>query len=245
MSGQQTATQTQATGPSPMITPYLQYGAKQAASLYQSNSPQYYPGQTVANQSPLTQAGNQAASALAMNGNQAENAGNGYLASVLSPNYVNTQNANQAALNKSISDAIIPQVNAQFSLGGRYGSPDQAGTMTTALANAIAPQMYGQYQANQQIQNSAAGMAPGYAQQQQSEIQGLQNAGAAQDQYNQSLVDANVNRWNYNQNLAGNKLAQYMGIVGNPVWGSNSTATSSQPGGGLTGFLGGVLGGIL
>lgn len=243
MSGQQTSQQTQQSGPPQWLAPYLQYGATQASKLYQSPSPSYYPGQTVANQSPLTQAGNQAASALAINGNSAENAGNGYLSSVLQGKYLGGQNLNP--VHQSITAATLPTIAAQFSLGGRYGSPDMAGTEATALANAFAPYDYGNYQSERANQQAAAGMAPGYAQQQQSEIQGLQQAGAGQDAYNQSLVDANVNRWNYNQQLAGNKLSQYMGLIGSGAFGNNTTSTASAPGGGLTGLLGGILGGIL
>ena len=53
-SGGQTSTTTQQSGPPAYLQPYLQYGAKQAQQLYQSPSPSYYPGSTVANPSNAT-----------------------------------------------------------------------------------------------------------------------------------------------------------------------------------------------
>ena len=68
-----------------------------------------------------TQAGNQAAVARGLNGNAAENAGTGYLTNVLNGKYLGGQNFDP--VHKSIAASVIPNVNAQFSLGGRYGSP--------------------------------------------------------------------------------------------------------------------------
>jgi hypothetical protein len=244
-SGSQTAT-TQQTNQTPTwLAQGQQYGAQQAKALYQSQSPAYYPGSTVANQSPMTQAANQGITARAINGSPTNAAASGYLQNVLGPNFAMQQNANQGALNKSISDAVIPQVESQFSAGGRYGSPSMGAALTTSLADAIAPQMYGQYQANQQLQQGAAGMAPNQANQDWNDLGQLQQAGSAQDQYAQNQVNANVAHWNYNQNLDQNKLAQYMQLLNSANVPTNSTTTQSQPGGGIMGLLGGVLGGLL
>jgi hypothetical protein len=169
------------------------------------------PRHTVANPSTATQAGNQAAVARGLNGNAAENAGTGYLTNVLNGKYLGGQNLDP--VHRSIAASVIPGVNAQFSLGGRYGSPDHAGSMTTALANAEAPYDYGNYQTERANQQSAAGMAPSYASQDWQDIAGLQGAGSQQDQIAQNQVDANKQRWDYNQNLGQNKLQQYMQLL--------------------------------
>ena len=52
-------------------------------------------------------------------------------------------------------------------------------------------------------------------------------AGQGLDQYNQSLVNAPVNQWNYDQNLAYNKLAQYLGLLTGGGFGT--TGTSKLP----------------
>jgi hypothetical protein len=244
-SGGQTSTTTQQSGPPAYLEPYLRYGASQAQALYQSPSPSYYPGSTVANPSNATQAANQMAAARAVNGNPAEKAGQSYLQNVLGGAYLAPGNPYTAALNTSIAANILPSVNAQFSLGGRYGSPDHAGTLATSLANAEAPLMYQNYQQERANQQAAAGMAPTYAQQDWADIAGLQAAGQAQDQRAQNQIDGNMDRWNYDQNLAGNKLQQYLGLLLNGGYGGRSTATQTSPGGGFESVLGSGIGGFL
>lgn len=243
--GGQTSTSQQTTTPDPKLTAANHFGFDQAKQLYNSSSPAYYPGSTVANQSPTTQAGNQGAIARAINGSPTNAAANGYLQRTLSPGFAMQQNANQGALNKSIFDAVNPNVESQMSLGGRYGSPTMGSEIARQTADAIAPSMYGQYQANQQLQQGAASMAPNQANQDWTDIGQLQQTGAGQDQFAQNQVNSNVNHWNYNQNLNQNKLAQYMGLVNGANVGTTGTTTQTQPGGGIMGILGGLAGGLL
>ena len=241
----QTSTMTQQSGPPAWLTPSLQYGAQQAKAIYQSPSPSYYPGTTVAAPSTATQAGNQMAAARAVNGNPVENAGTGYLSRVLGGTYLTPGNSYTAALNRSIEASVVPSVDSQFSLAGRYGSPDHAGTIATSLANAEAPLMYQNYQMERGNQQQAAGMAPAYAQQDWQNIAGLQSAGQAQDQLARNQVNANLGRWNYNQNLAQNKLQQFMGLLLNGGFGSAGMSKQTQPGTDFGGLLGNAVGGFL
>jgi hypothetical protein len=241
--GGQTSTSTQTSGPPSYLAPFIQYGANQAAQIYQSPSPAYYPGSTIANRSPASQAGYQAAIAQGLHGDPALQAAGSYLANAAGGKYLGGQSLDP--IHRSLAAAIIPQVDAQFSLAGRYGSSDQAGSLTTALANAYAPYDYGNYQAERQLQQSAAGMAPAINAADWQNIQGLQQAGAGQDQFEQNRLNADIGRWNYDQNLAQSKLQQYMGLLLNPGFGTQGTTTQAQPSGGIGGFLGGLLGGIL
>ncbi len=244
--GGQTSTSTQQSGPPAYLAPYLQYGAQQAAKLYQSPSPSFFPGSLVADQSPYTQAATQMAAARVTNGNPLENASQGYLQNVVGGAYLGS-NPYLGAVDQSVRDAVIPSVESQMSLGGRYGSPTMGSEMTRQLADAIAPYHYNDYQAERGMQQQAAGMAPTFASQDWQDIGNLQQAGAGLDQFEQNKLNAGIDRWNYNQGLAGNKLRQYMGLLLNPAFGSTqmSTQTQPQPGGGIGGFLGGLLGGIL
>jgi hypothetical protein len=245
MSGGQTATTTQNSSPQPFLAPYAQYGAQQAAQQYASPAPQYYPGGTVAAQSPATQAAQQAAIGYGMSGNPVSNAAGGYLQNVLGGQYARAGNPYLGAVDKSLAASIVPQVDAQFSLAGRYGSPAQAGTMTTALANAEAPYHYGDYQQERANQQSAAGMAPTYDTLEQQRIGALQGAGQSMDTQAQNLINANVARWGYNQSLAQQKLGQFMNLLFPSGFGQQSTSTQTAPSGGIPGFLGGILGGLL
>jgi hypothetical protein len=192
--GGQTSTTTQTSGPPAYLEPYLKYGAQQGQALYNSSQPSYYPGSTVANQSSYTQAANQGIASRATNGSPLNQAAGGYLSGVLNGNYLNAGNPYQTALNKSIGDAVIPQVESQFSSAGRYGSPAMAGTMTTALANAIAPSMYGNYQQERGNQQNAMSFAPTLANQDWADLGQLGQLGQQQDAYGQNLVNAGVNK---------------------------------------------------
>jgi hypothetical protein len=237
------ATQTQQQGPPQMLQPYLNYGLQQATQLYQSPSPSYYPGSQVAAPSTATQAGWQDAITRAQQGSQVGNAAQNYGTSVLSGAYLGG-NPYQDAVNQSITAATVPTVNAQFSLGGRYGSGAHQGTMETALANAIAPQEYQQYQNERSAQQNMAQMAPGLAGQDWTDIQGLMGAGGQQDQLAQNQINANMANWNYNQNLAQNKLQQYMQLLGSPAFGTSSTSTQQPATAGAGNQILGILGGL-
>jgi hypothetical protein len=153
------ATSTQQQGPPDFLKPYLNYGLQQGTALYQSPSPSYYPGSQVAAPSTATQAGWQDAMARAQQGSKVGNAAQGYGTDVLQGKYLG-DNPYQRAVDQSITAATMPTVNAQFSAGGRYGSGAHQGTAETALANAIAPQHYQNYQNERGMQQNMAGMAP-------------------------------------------------------------------------------------
>jgi hypothetical protein len=247
MSGGNTSQQTQQSGPPAYLQPYLNYGLQQGAALYQSPSPSYYPGSQVAAPSTATQAGWQDAIARATQGSQVGNAAQQYGTNVLQGGYLNP-NPYQGAVNQSIYASTIPAVDAQFSLGGRYGSGAQSGTLGTAIASQIAPLEYQNYQQERTNQQNMAGMAPALGAQDWTDIQGLLGAGSAQDQLAQQQIGANVNEWNYNQNLAMNKLQQYMQLLGG-MPGTSQTATSTPAGGDIGSqilkILGGAAGGLL
>ena len=90
-------------------------------------------------------------------------------------------------------------------------------------------------------------MAPSYASQDWQDIAGLQGAGSQQDQIAQNQIDANKQRWDYNQNLGQNKLQQYMQLLMGPNWGNTTSGTTTTPdsSGGIPGMIGGLLGGLL
>jgi len=243
--GGQTATSYQTSGPPAYLQPYLRSGAAQAQAIYNSSAPQYYPGSTVAASSPATQAWRQAATARGLNGSPVDAAAGGYLQRVLGGDYLKQGNPYQGALNQSIYDAVVPAVESQFSLGGRYGSAAMGSEMARQIADAIAPSAYGNYQQERGNQQAAAAIAPGQAAEDWADLANLGAVGQSQDAYGQSLLNADIDKWNYNQNLPYNKLNQYMGLLLGGNWGTQGTSTQTTPGNGLSGFLGGLLGALL
>jgi hypothetical protein len=225
------------------LQPYLNYGLQQGTALYQSPSPSYYAGSQVAAPSTATQAGWQDAIARATQGSRVGNAAQQYGTNVLHGAYLG-DSPYQRAVDQSITAATVPTVASQFSLGGRYGSGAHQGTMETALANAIAPQHYQNYQNERANMQNMAGMAPQLGQMDWQDIQGLMGAGAQQDVLGQNQINANMQKWNYNQNLAQNKLQQYMQMLGSPAFGTSSTSTQAPATSGTGSQILGILGGL-
>jgi hypothetical protein len=116
--------------------------------------------------------------------------------------------------------------------------------METALANAIAPQHYQQYQNERAAQQNMAGQAPTLGGMDWTDIQNLQNVGQQQDALGQSQIDANIQKWNYNQNLAQNKLQQYAQLMGGLPFGTSQTSTQNPATSGTGSQLLGILGGL-
>src|SRR5258706_6345104 len=96
--GGQTTSNTTSSGPPAYLQPYLQYGAQQAQQIYNSSQPAYFPGSTVAGQSPATQAALSGTTARAINGSPLNKASSGYLGDVLAGKYLTPGNPYQNAL---------------------------------------------------------------------------------------------------------------------------------------------------
>jgi hypothetical protein len=280
--GGQPSTATTNTAPWSGQQPFLTTGFNYALNHLKGNLPQYYPGSTVATQSPSTvaaqegiyrqqQAGsplNDTAANYLQNTMGAGYLGQGspgainYERNTLDPSYMNAGSPNSGAVFNDVASHVLPAVASQFSLNGRYGSGAQANAAAEGLANAYAPfaqslfqgQEANQAQAAQMAQNKfqtqeanqqqAAGMAPNQAQQPYFGLDQLLQSGAAKDTYNQNLVNAGVNQWNFNQNAPANRLQQYMSLIQGGNWGTSGTSTMTQPTSLLSG-LGGLIGGIL
>ncbi len=233
-SGGQTSTTTSNSSPWSGQQPYLTAGFKQALTNLNGSNPQYFPGSTVANQSPATQAGISGTIARGLNGSPLNAASGNYIQQALSAN----GSPGLDPVFQNVANNVLPTVNSQFSLAGRYGSGAQGNDLVNSLTQAYAPYA---------LQNSqfAANLAPTIANQDYTDLGAVNSAGQQQDAYAQNLLNDQVNRFNFNTNLPANKLAQYMSLVAGGNFGTQGTSTTTQPSGGLGGFLGGVLGSII
>jgi hypothetical protein len=136
----------------------------------------------------------------------------------------------------------VPTIDSEFARAGRFGSGGQGNAQEQARAgyadslNRVAYQNYGD---ERQRQMATLGMAPQLESMRYQPGQMMLGAGQVQDQYNQSLVNDDVNRWNYYQQEPGNRLSQYMQLAS----GNGGGQQSSQSGGGnpFAGALGGGL----
>ena len=229
----------------PMLRPYVTYGLNEAQGLYQSNNPDYYPGQTYVSPSDTTQAALQAQQNRALGGNPLLPSAQQQQQDVIGGQYLqNNPFFNQAmagaagAASQNYFDAIN-QAQSGASQAGRYGSGAQenlfnrAGTtLANTLTNKAGEMSYTNFANERARQDAAAGNAPQLAQADYFDINQLANVGQAQEGYQQAALEDDIARFNFEQNLPQNKLNQFLTQIAGVPQGSESTTTQSSSGGG-------------
>jgi hypothetical protein len=236
--------------------PYLSDVFSQAQNLYNSGAlaPDYYSGNTVADQSQWTQQANQMQADRALNGSASINNAQASMDNIVSggalagntglsaleqmTNAVNPYSS--ALLNDAVGQATA-QIDSGFSGAGRYGSgahenarADAIGDLTSQFySDAYDKQMQAAAQAgnlynagvDQQI--SGAGMSQELANQAYKDAEMLSQAGANTDAFNQAKIDADIDRWNYDQQKALEALSRYNLLI-QGTYGGTTTSTGKS-----------------
>lgn len=254
--GSSPSKQTQVTEMDPAIRPYVTYGLSEAQRLYQTGTPQYYPGQTYVSPSATTQAGLQAAQQRALMGNPLTPAaqqqalgtiGGGYLGG--NPFFQGAFQPAARAAQQSFWDAI-GGIRGGASQAGRYGSGAMAdlenramGQLGTSLSDIAGKLAYQNYESERARQQAMIGAAPQLAEADYGDIQRLLTVGQAQEGYQaQALQDA-INRYNFQQNLPSAQLQQFLSAAYGAPMGGVSTATVPMYSNQLANVLGGATAG--
>ena len=251
--------------------PYLQDIFQQAQQLYNAGgmAPNYYPGQTVAGQSDWTKQALQMQADRAQSGSplitNASNAMNNITTGqALAGNQgLNTLNQLSQEDNPYV-DELYNRANSQvqanldgnFNRAGRYGSGAHEAAAADA-ANNLAAQMYSSLwdkradaaQSAGQLYNTGIGQqvvagqtGQQLANQAYTDAEALSQAGGMMDDYNQQLINADIDRYNYNQQKALLALQNYNNLI-QGSYGGTTTTTGQQSNRGST--LGNVAGGAL
>ncbi len=224
----------------PTVKPFVQYGLEQAKGLYQSNTPQYYGGQTYIGPSAQTQASLQAAQNRALQGNPLLTQAQQQQSDVIGGQYLqNNPYFNQAlqgaaqGATQNYNDAIRA-AQGGASMAGRYGSGASADiqnraaqTLANTLTNKYGELAYQNYANERGMQNQAAQYAPTLAQADYADIQQLQNVGKTAEDYQKTALQADIDRFNYQQNLPYQKLSSYLGAAYGVPTGQTSQTTQS------------------
>ena len=228
----------------PTVRPFVEYGLGEAKNLYQTAGPDYYGGQTYVGPSSQTTQALGLAGQRALAGNplipaaqqqqlrsiQGDylSAGNPYFQQALAGP---TQQATQA-----YNDAI-KAAQGGASMAGRYGSGASAdiqnraaNTLATTLANTYGNLAYGNYQQERGMQNQAVMNAPGLAQADYGDISQLANVGKTAEDYQKTALQADIDRFNFEQNKPYQKLSSYLGAAYGAPMGQVSTTTQSGGG---------------
>lgn len=138
------------------------------------------------------------------------------------------------AIRGSVADRTKAELASTFA-GGGINSGLAGDTYTRAMGDALAGVEYGAYEAAKNRQMQALGLAPQIASTQQdmerAAAAGKLTGGGIYDQYNQSLINADMQKWNENQMKDIDALSRYSAFV-TPLgsMGGTTTATTSGPG---------------
>jgi hypothetical protein len=228
----------------PTVRPFVEYGLQEAKGLYKTAGPDYYSGQTYVGPSAQTQTALQAGQNRALAGNPLLPAAQQQQQNVISGQYLqNNPYFNQAlagaaqGATQNYNDAIR---NAQgtASMAGRYGSGASADiqnraatTLASTLANKYGELAYQNYGAERGMQNQAAMNAPALAQADYTDISQLANIGKTTEDYQKTALQADLDRFNFEQNKPYQKLSSYLGAAYGAPMGNVSTTTQSGGGG--------------
>jgi hypothetical protein len=201
--------------------PFIEYGLSQAKQLYESEKPQYYPGQTVVGYSPESEMALQGIREQAISGSPFIQG----VQDVVMQNLMGTNPLQSAAFRP-----VVEQVQAQAAQSGRYGS----GYQQAALAQALAPMAL-------QAQQQAIAQAPAARQFGYADLETLAGVGAAREAQQQAELAADIERFQFEQARPQQKLAQYLAAVtGGEMGETTYEAQQRQP---LTSILGGAMSG--
>jgi hypothetical protein len=227
----------------PTVAPFVKYGLEEAKGLYQTTAPEYFPGQTYVGPSAQTQQSLQAAQERALAGNPLLPAAQQQQQNVISGQYLqNNPYFNQAlagaaqGATQNYNDAIAA-AQSSLSKAGRYGSNvgadiqnRAANTLANTLANKYGELAYTNYATERAAQNQAAQYAPTLAQADYADIQQLANVGKTAEDYQKTALQADIDRFNFEQNKPYQKLSAYLGAAyGAPM---GQVSQTQQSGGG-------------
>lgn len=243
-----------------------------SAQLYKDGglAPAYYSGNTVAAQSPWTQQSLQLQADRALNGSPIIDVATNGMQNIMSGNAL-AQNQGLQTLNQLASadnpytDELYNRANSQmlasmdsnFNRAGRYGSGAHAAAAADASGN-LANQMYSAlYDKRESAANKAgtlynqgigqqvlgSSQAQNLGNQAYTDAAALSEAGGVQDDYNQTLINAAIDRYNYEAQRPLTALSNYNQLIqGNYGGTSTTTGKVSQ---GQKNVLGNVAGGAM
>ena len=241
--------------------PYLKEIFSKAQELYNSGqlAPEYYSGKTVADQSSYTKNAMKMAADRAMNGSDIINQATAGITDVVNGNalanntglnllnqYAQGTNPYIDALYQDAAGQAAAQINGAFSKAGRYGSGAQAAALSdsmTDLANQMYSNAYNQavsaagnaanaYNTGVGTQVSSAQAAQNLGNQAYTDAEALSQVGAVADDYAQSLIDAKIEKYNYNAQRPMMALQNYLNLVSGQYGGETNATTETSSGGG-------------
>lgn len=230
-------------GIDPLLKPFVSFGLTEAQKLYQTDAPEFFGGQTFVSPSQQTQSALMAAENRAMAGNPLLPAAQRQQQDVIEGRFLQNnpffndamRGAAQGAT-QTYNDAIA-RAQGSASQAGRFGSNVSADiqnraatTLANTLANKAGELSFQNFGNERAIQEAAASRAPMLAEADFGDINKLLQVGQSQEDYAKTALQADIDRFNFEQNKPYAKLQTFLSSVyGAP---QGSVSTTQQSGGG-------------
>lgn len=231
-----------------------------------SNQPMsYYPNSTVVPFSNQTESALQGIENRATSGSPVLQAGQQAIQDTASGNYLSAGNpyfqdmlsASMRPVTENFTENVLPGIQATFSSSGRYGSGAQqkavesaTDALTRNLADVAGGLGYQNYGAERDRMTQAAQLSPTLASADYTDLGQLQNVGQAREAMAGAQLQEDINRYNFNQNEARQRLGDYAALVAGGSYGGSSSTTQpiySNPTANALGLLSsgaGIAGGL-
>lgn len=239
------------------VRKYLRRGFRQADKLYKGGAPRYYQGRQIAPMSGYTRGALDSMARRGREGSPLIDEAQGMLGDTLGGAYLNKNPHLKKAIGAATrpvidqyTKTVIPGLESAFSSAGRYGSgahasseADAYGQMMNQVGDIASDMSYQNYGDERSRMMQGAGLSPMLAQQDYMDIDALGKAGMGFDNYNQANIDADMRKWDFNENRQYDWLRNYLGLL--QGGGQYGTQTQYQPGpnpftsafgGAMTGF---------
>ena len=235
--------QTTTSGIDPSMRPYVERGLSEAQKLYETYTPKYFEGPTYVGPSAQTESALSMAEAQARAGSPLINQALAQQQGAIGGSYLGANPFLAAALRPGQEAATrayeqaISGTRSQAAGAGRYGSGAQTQleslsqqNLANALANQAGQAAYQNYAAERGLQEQAARYAPTMAQAAYQPINQLLQTGQAREDYAQRALQSEIDRFNFQQNLPYQRLAQFTSTVAGQPLTTTSQTTSSGGG---------------
>lgn len=248
--GTATMTQTQSgrsvTELDPMLKPFVEFGLKEARRLYESQTPQYFPGQTYVSPSQATLSALSSAEQRARGGSPLMRQAQTQISKTAGGEFLTGNPFFQGAFQPAARQAreafteSVQDIASKAASSGRYGSGAMgqlqgkaADIFSRNLTETAGKLAYENYAAERARQEEATRLLPELANLDYADIERLATVGQAREAYDLQALQDQINRFNYEQNLPQVKLQSYLsGVYGAPagsITETTGTMTGSQP----------------